>query len=395
MKNKLFLFLTLAIFAVSTFAQTMPQDADPKLWARALKIHKEAIIVDGHNDIPSPMTDEDFDLATDSIGKFHKDGDPFHTDLNRFVKSGITGEFFSIYVSGDTLKTGGAARRAMDLIDATYREVEKHPNQLLSCTTTEDIRRAKKAHKVCALMGIEGGYAIENSLSALRDFYRLGIRYMTLTHNVSHDWADAHRDTPKNNGLSEFGKEVVREMNRLGMLVDMNPVKLEVNVPERFLSLVKLGQSIELRVAAFAGQKFKGDVYFIAPQVDTATRTALVKARIPNPDFALKPGMFANLDLTLQLRADAVVVPEPAIMVNADRAMLYVVDKDMNAQLRPVKLGVRSAGVVEILEGVVAGQLVIVEGVQKVRPGSKVKPAGPEAAAAYAPKKSAESPASN
>ena len=189
--------------------------------------------------------------------------------------------------------------------------------------------------------------------------------------------------------------QVIKKDTVLGMLVDLNPVKLEVNVPERFLSLVKLGQSIELRVAAFAGQKFKGDVYFIAPQVDTATRTALVKARIPNPDFALKPGMFANLDLTLQLRANAVVVPEPAIMVNADRAMLYVVDKDSVAQLRPVKLGVRSAGVVEILEGVEAGQLVIVEGVQKVRPGSKVKPAGPEAAAAYAPKKSAESPASN
>ncbi len=189
--------------------------------------------------------------------------------------------------------------------------------------------------------------------------------------------------------------QVIKKDTVLGMLVDMNPVKLEVNVPERFLSLLKLGQSIELRVAAFAGQKFKGDVYFIAPQVDTATRTALVKARIPNPGFTLKPGMFANLDLTLQLRADAVVVPEPAIMVNADRAMLYVVDKDSNAQLRPVKLGVRSAGVVEILEGVEAGQLVIVEGVQKIRPGAKVKPAGPEAAAAYAPKKAAETPAAN
>ena len=228
MKNQLFLLLTLAIFAVSTTAQTMPEDGDPKLWAQALKIHRKAIIVDGHNDIPSPMADEDFDLAADSVGKFHADGDPFHTDLNRFKKSGITGEFFSIYVSGTTLKTGGATRRAMDLIDATYREVEKHPDQLLSCTTAADIRRAKKSNKVCALMGIEGGYAIENSLGALRDFYRLGVRYLTLTHNVSHDWADAHRDTAKNNGLSEFGKEVVREMNRLGMLVDISHVSTKV-----------------------------------------------------------------------------------------------------------------------------------------------------------------------
>jgi len=112
----------------------------------------------------------------------------------------------------------------MDLIDATMREVEKHPNQLIACTTAAEIRRAKKQNKICALMGIEGGYVIENSLYALRNFYRLGIRYMTLTHNVTHDWADAHRDEPKNNGLSDFGKEVVREMNRLGMLVDISHV---------------------------------------------------------------------------------------------------------------------------------------------------------------------------
>lgn len=180
--------------------------------------------------------------------------------------------------------------------------------------------------------------------------------------------------------------QVIKKDTMLGVLVDLNPVKVEVSVPERFLSLLKLDQTIELRVAAFPGRKFTGQVYFIAPQVDTNTRTALVKAKIANADFALKPGMFANLDLTLQLRDAAVVVPEPAIMVNADRAMLYIVDKDMNAQLRPVKLGVRSAGVVEILSGVEAGQLVIVEGVQKVRPGAKVKPAGPEAAAAYLPK---------
>lgn len=202
----------------------MPQGADPKIWAQAMKIHKKAVIIDGHNDIPSPMVDEDFDLAIDSIGKFHKDGDPFHTDLNRFKRSGITGEFFSIYTSGTDYQKGGKMRRAMDLIDATNRETEKHPNELLSCTTAADIRRAKKQDKVCALMGIEGGYVIENSLSALRNFYRLGVRYMTLTHNVSHDWADAHNDTPKNNGLSDFGKEVVREMNRLGMLVDISHV---------------------------------------------------------------------------------------------------------------------------------------------------------------------------
>lgn len=220
--------LLLFCFSLTALGQTMPKDADAKLWAQALKIHKKAIVIDGHNDIPSPMVDEDFDLATSSVGKFHKDGDPFHTDLSRFKAGGITGEFFSIYVSGSMLKTGGAMRRAMDLIDASYREAEKHPGQLMMCTKAADIRSAKKQGKVCVLMGIEGGYAIENSLGALRNFYRLGIRYMTLTHNVTHDWADAHRDTPKNNGLSDFGKEVVREMNRLGMFIDISHVSEKV-----------------------------------------------------------------------------------------------------------------------------------------------------------------------
>src|SRR3954447_19685891 len=227
MKKALTLSMLFAL-NVCTLAQTMPKNADPTIWARALAIHKRAIIIDGHNDIPTPMFDDDFDLATNSVGKFHNEGTPYHTDLSRFKASGITGEFFSIYVGGDTWKAGNAMVRAMDLIDVTYRATEKYPGQLMFCTTAADIRRAKRVGKVCALMGIEGGYAIENSLFALREFYRLGIRYMTLTHNVTHDWADAHHDTPKNNGLSDFGKEVVREMNRLGMLVDISHVSKKV-----------------------------------------------------------------------------------------------------------------------------------------------------------------------
>ena len=222
--KKITCLLLLFVFSVSTFAQTMPKDADPKLWARALKLHKKAIIVDGHNDIPTPMVDDDFDLATSSVGKYHNDGDPYHTDLNRFKQSGITGEFFSIYVSGTYAQTGGAARRALDLIDATYRQVEKYPDQLMSCTTSEEIKRAKKLNKLCVLMGIEGGHAIEDSLYALRDFYRLGVRYMTLTHNNTNNWADACCSEAKHGGLSEFGKEVVKEMNRIGMLVDLSHV---------------------------------------------------------------------------------------------------------------------------------------------------------------------------
>jgi membrane dipeptidase len=125
------------------------------------------------------------------------------------------------------LREGGSARRAIDLIDSVYRAVEKYPNDLLFATSTEDIRRAKRQRKVAALMGIEGGHAIENSLAALREFYRLGVRYMTLTHNNTNEWADACCDAARHGGLSDFGREVVREMNRLGMFVDISHVSDE------------------------------------------------------------------------------------------------------------------------------------------------------------------------
>jgi membrane dipeptidase len=209
-----------------TIAQTMPAGADPKVWERAMKIHKKAIVVDGHNDITSPLVDEDYDLRNSSRGKFHLGGDPFHTDVERLRQGGVTGEFFAIYVSGTTMRTGGAMRRAMDMIDATNREVERNPKAFTTCTTASEIRRAKKTDKICILMGIEGGYVIEDSLYALRNMYRLGVRYMTLTHNVATNWADAHRDE-KHGGLTDFGKEVVREMNRLGMFIDISHVSVK------------------------------------------------------------------------------------------------------------------------------------------------------------------------
>lgn len=218
-----------ALFSITAvnFAQTMPKDADPALWAKALKIHKKAIVIDGHNDITGPMMDSDFDLAKDSTGMIQSGGDPMHTDIARWRRGGMTGQFMSIYVSGSTLRTGGSMRRAMELIDVTNREAEKHSKDLTPCTTAAEIRRAKKQNKICLLMGIEGGYAIENSLYALRNFYRLGVRYMTLTHNVATDWADAHRDI-KHNGLTDWGKEVVREMNRLGIFIDISHVSEKV-----------------------------------------------------------------------------------------------------------------------------------------------------------------------
>jgi membrane dipeptidase len=195
----------------------LPGARDEKLWQKALKLHRASIVVDTHNDITTMMEDEDYDIGQSSVGKYH-------TDLARMKEGGLTAEFFSVYVDKKYAKEGGSARRAMEQIDWVYRSVERYPKQLTLATSVADIRRAKKEGRVAALMGIEGGHAIENSLFALRDFYRLGVRYMTLTHNNTNDWADSARDEARHNGLTDFGREVVREMNRLGMLVDVSHV---------------------------------------------------------------------------------------------------------------------------------------------------------------------------
>src|SRR6266550_8940717 len=193
------------------------QPRDEKLWQKALAIHRRAIVIDTHNDVTTPMTNDDYDLSGPPPV-------PYRTSIERMKQGGMTAEFFSLYVKPHYVTKGGAARRTLDMIDSVYRAVERHPNDLMFATTAADIRRAKKQGRIGALMGIEGGHAIENSLPTLREFHRLGVRYMTLTWNNTNDWADAGRGEKKHNGLSDFGKEVVREMNRLGMLVDVSHV---------------------------------------------------------------------------------------------------------------------------------------------------------------------------
>jgi membrane dipeptidase len=220
-------------------AKASPTPEPPRpgetLEERATRLHRQAIIVDGHNDIPSVMLAGDYDLGTSSTRT--------HTDLARLKEGGLTAEFFSIYVDRGladkpTVKGGGSLRRAIDLIDVTYRQVERHPAELLLATTAADIRRAKREGKVAVLMGVEGGHAIENSLFALRTLYRLGARYMTLTHTNTNEWADSSGFSGppevRHHGLSPFGEEVVREMQRIGMLVDVSHVS-----DETFWSVIK------------------------------------------------------------------------------------------------------------------------------------------------------------
>ena len=196
---------------------------------RAARLHTAAIVVDTHDDITSAILEDGFDLGRPN-GKTA-------TDLPKMRSGGVTAEFFSIYVDSrfyerPSSRDGGGARRALDMIDITYQQIERHPQDLVLATSADDIRHAKQDGKIAVLMGIEGGYAIEDSLYALRDFYRLGVRYMTLTHATNSDWADssgmgASPPKPRHHGLSGFGEEVVREMQRIGMLVDVSHVSDE------------------------------------------------------------------------------------------------------------------------------------------------------------------------
>jgi membrane dipeptidase len=203
------LFLSLPAFAAQ-------KQSDDSLAKTGRRLHERSIVVDGHNDITGAMTDANYDLGESSAGLFH-------TDLARLKKGGVTAQFFAVFIDPKKFYTNGATSRALEIIDAVYRATAAHPHELMLATTVADIRRAKRDGKVAALMGIEGGYAIENSLAKLRDFYRLGVRYMTLTHTRSTSWAGAATNGP-GTGLTDFGREVVREMNRIGMLVDVSHV---------------------------------------------------------------------------------------------------------------------------------------------------------------------------
>ncbi len=174
-----------------------------------------------------------------------------------------------------------------------------------------------------------------------------------------------------------LGQVIAKDMI-LTEIIDASLMKAQFHVPERYLSRLSVGQSIELSVAAYIGEVFKGEVFFIDPKVDEMTRTVLVKAAIPNPESKLKVGMFAKLELVIDQKLDGVVIPETALIPKGADVFVYVVDAESKAQMTKVKVGIRMPGELEILEGVAAGDMVITEGYQKIGPGSLVKVAAPD-----------------
>ncbi|HEX6943347.1 MAG TPA: dipeptidase [Gemmatimonadaceae bacterium] len=190
---------------------------------KARRVLQAVPLVDGHNDLPwyirndfkqAPLDVEAYDLRRPTSG---------NTDLARLQRGMVGGQFWSVYVPGD-YRDSGFARIQLEQIDIIRRVIAKYPDVLQPAFTAQDIWTAHAAGRVGSLIGMEGGHVIENSLGALRAYYDLGARYMTLTHNVTLDWADAAVDSAKHGGLTRFGEEVVREMNRLGMLVDLSHV---------------------------------------------------------------------------------------------------------------------------------------------------------------------------
>jgi membrane dipeptidase len=218
--KKLLLAATLALMSTTASAQTI----DPKVQARIDRILKATPLIDGHNDIAEQLA-ENYKRNIQGLagGTDQRQPHPLMTDMARLHAGRVGGQFWSVYINGEV--TGDAAiRETIEQIDIVRRMIEAYPKDLELARTADDVVRIHKSGKVASMIGVEGGRQIGGSLAALRQYYNLGARYMTLTHNQTTEWADSATDEPKYDGLSPFGVQVVHEMNRVGMLVDLSHV---------------------------------------------------------------------------------------------------------------------------------------------------------------------------
>ncbi len=191
----------------------------------ALRLHRSALVVDGHNDLPWKIREKG--RSSFAVLDISKPQPQLHTDLPRLVSGGVGAQFWSVWVPPDLEKKGGATRTALEQIDIVQRMIRQYPDVLEQAYSAADVVAIRARGKVASLIGIEGGHTLENSLGVLRVFYGLGARYLTLTHTDTTQWADSATDAPRHGGLTEFGEQVVQEMNRLGMLVDISHVSVE------------------------------------------------------------------------------------------------------------------------------------------------------------------------
>lgn len=217
------------------FTTALPQSNDAALLERARGLLKQTPLIDGHNDYPWALREktqrnfEKLDIA--------KPQPSIMTDIARLRAGGVGGQFWSVYVPVE-LAGQSAVTATLEEIDTVHQMVRRYPETFELASTADDVERIFKKGRIASLIGMEGGHSIDNSLAALRMFYRLGARYMTLTHSKNTAWADSATDDPKFGGLAPFGEEVVREMNWLGMLVDLSHVS-----PETMADAIRVSQA--------------------------------------------------------------------------------------------------------------------------------------------------------
>lgn len=316
----------------------MPSKSTAKLSPAA--VHQSAIVIDTHADTPQRFVDEHFDLS-DPLN-----GGQFNLETAR--KGNLGAEFFSIWVDPNAYK-GQYAHRTLELIDAVKQQVAKHPDQMEFVTTPEGIERAHRDHKLAALMGIEGGHSIEDSLALLRQYYALGVRYMTLTWSNSNGWADSSGDADDTTvphtkeGLSEFGKDVVYEMNRLGMMVDISHVSDKTffrtliisrapviashsdaralcDVPRNMTddmlrAVANNGGVVQVSFySAFVSQQYRNAQLAMKPEVDKAT--AELKAKYNTPNGEITPAEQAAIDKLSRQYADRIPRPPFSALID-------------------------------------------------------------------------------
>ena len=213
--------LLLSLTAVTTMSIVQAQSGDAALLDRARALHKQVPLIDGHNDYPWALREN----AARDLEKLDitRSQPSIHTDIARLRAGGVGGQFWSVYTPSDYAGQT-AVTATLEQIDIVHRMMKRYPDVFELALTAADVERIFKSGKIASLIGMEGGHSIDNSLAALRMFHRLGARYMTLTHSKNTDWADSGTDTPKHGGLNTFGEDVIREMNWLGMLVDLSHV---------------------------------------------------------------------------------------------------------------------------------------------------------------------------
>jgi membrane dipeptidase len=206
----------------TTGSARIVSDVGGEVSEAALRIHRTALVIDGHNDLPWKLREKS--ASAFEIMDIAAAQPQLHTDIPRLRAGGVGAQFWSAWVPPETQRTGGATRIALEQIDLIHRMVGRYSDTFAFARTADDVIRIRKSGRIASLIGVEGGHTIENSLGVLRMFHDLGVRYLTLTHTETIDWADSSTDEARHGGLTEFGEQVVREMNRLGMLIDISHV---------------------------------------------------------------------------------------------------------------------------------------------------------------------------